>query len=117
VGGEERIQDSPARCSISSVVIVVDNDGYTVERAIHRPEESYNDSARWDWTALAALEEVLIAHDPVTMLGQQRVKRTIRQRAHQHRRIKHPDLNRLSGKHARKGLKPTGQTTTFSGAF
>jgi TPP-dependent 2-oxoacid decarboxylase len=35
---------------ISATVIVVDNDGYTVERAIHGPEQPYNDIARWDWT-------------------------------------------------------------------
>jgi indolepyruvate decarboxylase len=41
-----------ARQSISATVILVDNDGYTVERAIHGPEERYNDIARWDWGAL-----------------------------------------------------------------
>ena len=38
---------------IPAVVVVVDNDGYTVERAIHGPDEPYNDIARWDWPALA----------------------------------------------------------------
>ncbi|MBV9581508.1 MAG: alpha-keto acid decarboxylase family protein [Chloroflexi bacterium] len=37
------------------LVVVVDNDGYTVERAIHGPEERYNDVPRWDWTLLPAL--------------------------------------------------------------
>jgi alpha-keto-acid decarboxylase len=37
------------------LVIVVDNDGYTVERAIHGPAEPYNDITRWDWTAAPAL--------------------------------------------------------------
>jgi alpha-keto-acid decarboxylase len=37
---------------ISATVILVDNDGYTVERAIHGPQERYNDIARWDWGAL-----------------------------------------------------------------
>ena len=32
--------------------MVVDNGGYTVERAIHGLQEQYNDIARWDWTAL-----------------------------------------------------------------
>jgi TPP-dependent 2-oxoacid decarboxylase len=41
-----------ARERISATVIVVDNDGYTVERAIHGPQERYNDIARWDWSAL-----------------------------------------------------------------
>ena len=33
---------------------MVNNDGYTVERAIHGPEAGYNDIAGWDWTALPA---------------------------------------------------------------
>jgi TPP-dependent 2-oxoacid decarboxylase len=41
-----------AREQISATVILVDNDGYTVERAIHGPQERYNDIARWDWGAL-----------------------------------------------------------------
>jgi alpha-keto-acid decarboxylase len=41
-----------ARERISATVILVDNDGYTVERAIHGPQERYNDIARWDWGAL-----------------------------------------------------------------
>ncbi|MTD15996.1 indolepyruvate decarboxylase [Nakamurella sp. YIM 132087] len=40
-----------ARTGVAPVVVVVDNDGYTVERAIHGPTEPYNDIARWDWTA------------------------------------------------------------------
>lgn len=40
------------RHGLWATVIVVDNDGYTVERAIHGPDEPYNDIARWDWTAL-----------------------------------------------------------------
>jgi indolepyruvate decarboxylase len=42
------------RLGLRAVVLVVDNDGYTVERAIHGPDEPYNDIARWDWTALPA---------------------------------------------------------------
>lgn len=34
-----------------AVIVVVDNDGYTVERAIHGPEQSYNDISGWDWTS------------------------------------------------------------------
>ena len=34
---------------------MVDNDGYTIERAIHGPEQPYNDIAQWDWTAAPAL--------------------------------------------------------------
>ena len=39
---------------LPAVVVVVDNDGYTVERAIHGPNEPYNDIAHWDWTRLPA---------------------------------------------------------------
>ncbi|MFC5142615.1 alpha-keto acid decarboxylase family protein [Actinomycetospora rhizophila] len=38
---------------IPAVIVVVDNDGYTVERAIHGPDEPYNDITPWDWPALA----------------------------------------------------------------
>ncbi|GAA2009843.1 alpha-keto acid decarboxylase family protein [Nakamurella flavida] len=42
------------RHGLPAVVIVVDNDGYTIERAIHGPDEPYNDIARLDWAALPA---------------------------------------------------------------
>jgi alpha-keto-acid decarboxylase len=38
------------RLGVAAVVIVLDNDGYTVERAIHGPDQPYNDIANWDWT-------------------------------------------------------------------
>lgn len=40
------------RHGLNAIVIVVNNDGYTVERAIHGKHERYNDIASWDWTAL-----------------------------------------------------------------
>jgi len=40
---------------LSPVVIVVDNGGYTIERAIHGADQPYNDIAQWDWTAAPAL--------------------------------------------------------------
>jgi indolepyruvate decarboxylase len=43
------------RVGLAPLVVVVDNDGYTVERAIHGPTEPYNDITRWDWTALPAV--------------------------------------------------------------
>lgn len=43
------------RLALPALVVVVDNDGYTVERAIHGPDEPYNDIARWDWTAVPAM--------------------------------------------------------------
>ncbi|MEA1086432.1 hypothetical protein SFC76_19335 [Sphingomonas sp. CD22] len=33
-------------------MILVNNDGYTVERAIHGAEQSYNDIATWNWQLL-----------------------------------------------------------------
>jgi alpha-keto-acid decarboxylase len=43
------------REGLSFIIIVVDNGGYTVERAIHGAEQSYNDIAQWDWTAAPSL--------------------------------------------------------------
>ncbi|MFS0893600.1 alpha-keto acid decarboxylase family protein [Microbacterium sp. 179-I 3D3 NHS] len=43
-----------ARAGVPATVLIVDNDGYTIERAIHGAQAQYNDIARWDWTALAA---------------------------------------------------------------
>lgn len=40
------------RHGLNAIVIVVNNDGYTVERAIHGKMERYNDIASWDWTGL-----------------------------------------------------------------
>ncbi|MDV3130334.1 alpha-keto acid decarboxylase family protein [Mycobacterium sp. 21AC1] len=42
------------REGLTPVIIVVNNDGYTVERAIHGPKASYNDIAAWRWTDLPA---------------------------------------------------------------
>jgi len=42
------------RQHVDATVVVVDNDGYTIERAIHGPDEPYNDIARWDWAGLLA---------------------------------------------------------------
>ncbi|GAA4699083.1 alpha-keto acid decarboxylase family protein [Pseudonocardia yuanmonensis] len=35
------------------VVVLVDNSGYTIERALQSPQAVYNDVAAWDWCALA----------------------------------------------------------------
>ncbi len=37
---------------VPAVIVVVNNAGYTVERAIHGPKSPYNDIAPWNWTAL-----------------------------------------------------------------
>lgn len=42
------------REGLAPVVVVVNNDGYTVERAIHGVTAEYNDIAGWRWTELPA---------------------------------------------------------------
>ncbi|MGO9511106.1 MAG: alpha-keto acid decarboxylase family protein [Mycobacterium sp.] len=39
-----------SREKLSPVIVVVNNDGYTVERAIHGEAAPYNDIASWSWT-------------------------------------------------------------------
>lgn len=34
------------------LILLLNNEGYTVERAIHGPEQRYNDIALWNWTQL-----------------------------------------------------------------
>ena len=41
-----------SREGLSPVIVVVNNDGYTVERAIHGETAPYNDIASWSWTDL-----------------------------------------------------------------
>jgi TPP-dependent 2-oxoacid decarboxylase len=43
-----------AREGLDPVIILVNNHGYTVERAINGPKASYNDIAPWDWQAIPA---------------------------------------------------------------
>ncbi|SVK54400.1 Putative pyruvate decarboxylase/indolepyruvate decarboxylase [Acinetobacter baumannii] len=40
------------RDGLNPVIFLLNNDGYTVERAIHRPEQRYHDIAQWNWTLL-----------------------------------------------------------------
>ncbi|MBN3134501.1 indolepyruvate decarboxylase [Pectobacterium punjabense] len=42
------------RDRLNMVIVVLNNEGYTVERAIHGPEQRYNDIAAWNWTRLPA---------------------------------------------------------------
>ncbi|MDT0407107.1 hypothetical protein RM528_35305, partial [Streptomyces sp. DSM 41635] len=42
------------REGLAPVVVVVNNDGYTVERAIHGVTAEYNDITGWRWTELPA---------------------------------------------------------------
>jgi indolepyruvate decarboxylase len=39
-----------SREGLSPVIVVVNNDGYTVERAIHGETAPYNDIVNWKWT-------------------------------------------------------------------
>jgi indolepyruvate decarboxylase len=39
-----------SREGLSPVIVVVNNDGYTVERAIHGETAPYNDIVSWKWT-------------------------------------------------------------------
>ncbi|MDO0927298.1 thiamine pyrophosphate-binding protein [Streptomyces sp. TG1A-8] len=43
-----------ARQHLNPVIVLVNNDGYTVERAIHGPRAAYNDIAEWNWQAVPA---------------------------------------------------------------
>jgi indolepyruvate decarboxylase len=36
------------------VVVLINNDDYTVERAIHGPEQRYNDIPQWNWSLVPA---------------------------------------------------------------
>ncbi|MEV5176942.1 thiamine pyrophosphate-dependent enzyme [Streptomyces flaveolus] len=38
-----------ARRRLTPMIVLVNNDGYTVERAIHGPRAAYHDIAAWDW--------------------------------------------------------------------
>lgn len=38
------------RYSLPPIIFVINNDGYTVERAIHGETQRYNDIAQWNWT-------------------------------------------------------------------
>lgn len=43
---------SMLRDGLKPVIFVLNNDGYTVERAIHGERQRYNDIAQWNWTRL-----------------------------------------------------------------
>jgi alpha-keto-acid decarboxylase len=49
-----------ARENIAAVIVLVNNDGYTIERAIHGEHAYYNDIVDWNWLDLP---RVLGAHD------------------------------------------------------
>ncbi|KAA8969998.1 alpha-keto acid decarboxylase family protein [Mycobacterium sp.] len=41
-----------SREGLTPVVVVVNNNGYTIERAIHGKTAPYNDIVRWDWSGI-----------------------------------------------------------------
>ncbi|WP_162526897.1 alpha-keto acid decarboxylase family protein [Yersinia canariae] len=43
---------SMLRDGLTPIIFLLNNQGYTVERAIHGPHQRYNDIAQWDWTHL-----------------------------------------------------------------
>jgi len=43
---------SMLRDGLRPIILLLNNDGYTVERAIHGAQQRYNDIARWNWTHL-----------------------------------------------------------------
>ena len=43
---------SMLRDGLRPVILLLNNDGYTVERAIHGPAQRYNDISSWNWTRL-----------------------------------------------------------------
>jgi indolepyruvate decarboxylase len=43
-----------AREGLAPIIVVLNNDGYTIERAIHGPDRRYNDIAGWNWKLLPA---------------------------------------------------------------
>ncbi|WP_344176496.1 alpha-keto acid decarboxylase family protein [Kribbella lupini] len=45
---------SMVRYGVSPIVVLINNQGYTIERAINGPRAAYNDIAPWNWQAVAA---------------------------------------------------------------
>lgn len=43
---------SMMRDGLRPVVLLLNNEGYTIERAIHGPQQRYNDIAPWRWTSI-----------------------------------------------------------------
>ncbi|MFK3839324.1 alpha-keto acid decarboxylase family protein [Serratia sp. NPDC087055] len=56
---------SMLRDGLKPVIFLLNNDGYTVERAIHGPQQRYNDIAQWNWTLLP---QALAGEHPVETL-------------------------------------------------
>ncbi|OAL22161.1 hypothetical protein AYO22_07422 [Fonsecaea multimorphosa] len=40
------------RAGLKPIIVLLNNDGYTIERTIHRPNEVYHDIAQWRWQSM-----------------------------------------------------------------
>lgn len=56
---------SMLRYGLKPIIFLINNDGYTVERAIHGPQQPYNDIAPWNW---AQLPQALAGEQPCKIL-------------------------------------------------
>ncbi|CRF41380.1 alpha-keto acid decarboxylase family protein [Helicobacter ailurogastricus] len=54
------------RENITPIVLVINNDGYTVERCIHGPERKYNDINMWHYTKLLEAFDVHLHRKPLS---------------------------------------------------
>ncbi|CRF50994.1 Pyruvate decarboxylase; Alpha-keto-acid decarboxylase [Helicobacter heilmannii] len=54
------------RENITPIIILINNDGYTVERCIHGPERKYNDINMWHYTKLVEAFDVHLHRKPLT---------------------------------------------------
>ncbi|CCB80406.1 pyruvate decarboxylase [Helicobacter bizzozeronii CIII-1] len=54
------------RENITPIIIVINNDGYTVERCIHGPTRQYNHINMWHYSKLASFFDVHLAREVVS---------------------------------------------------
>ncbi|BCZ17385.1 indolepyruvate decarboxylase [Helicobacter sp. NHP19-003] len=54
------------REDITPIIVLVNNDGYTVERCIHGPERKYNDINMWHYTKLLEVFDVHLHRKPLS---------------------------------------------------
>ncbi|OQU99451.1 Thiamine pyrophosphate enzyme, central domain-containing protein [Cladophialophora immunda] len=40
------------RAGLKPIIVLINNDGYTIERTIHKPTETYHDIAQWRWQSM-----------------------------------------------------------------
>jgi len=77
---------SIARLNLPVIVFLINNDGYTIERAIHGENAEYNDIAPWDYCKFAkALDNRINTHKVKTMEQYQQVLNLIDSNQSKHR--------------------------------